>query len=76
MSTTPIIVTWHQALVVAGSADSDSVWQQDQLLTEWIGNRSFRVVELGNRSYESIANLEDLPSVDIVIIKEKSNDQS
>ena len=76
MSTTPIVVTWHQALVSAGSADSDSVWQQDQLLTEWIGNRSVRVVELGNRSYESIANLEDLPSVDIVIIKEKSNDQS
>ncbi|NBR25907.1 MAG: hypothetical protein EBU08_19425 [Micrococcales bacterium] len=76
MSTTPIVVTWHQALVSAGSADSDSVWQQDQLLAEWIGNRSVRVVALGNRSYESIANLEDLPQVDIVIIKEKSNDQS
>ena len=76
MSTTPIVVTWHQALVSAGSADSDSVWQQDQLLTEWIGNRSVRVVEMGNRSYESIANLEDLPQVDIVIIKEKLNDQS
>jgi len=76
MSTTPTVITWHQALVAAGSADSDSVWQQDQLLMEWIGDRSFRVIELGNRSYESIANLEDLPSVDIVIIKEKSNDQS
>ena len=76
MSTTPIVITWHQALLSAGSAESDSVWQQDQLLTEWIGDRSVRVVELGNRSYESIANLEDLPPVDIVIIKEKSNDQS
>jgi len=76
MSTTPIVVTWHQALVVAGSADSDSVWQQDQLLTEWIGNRSVRVIEITNHVYESIVNIEDLPPVDIVIIKEKSNDQS
>jgi len=76
MSTTPIVVTWHQALVVAGSADSDSVWQQDQLLTEWIGNRSVRVIEIKKHAYESIANIEDLPEVDIVIIKEKSNDQS
>jgi hypothetical protein len=76
MSTTPIVVTWHQALVVAGSADSDSVWQQDQLLTEWIGNRSVRVIEMTNHVYESIVNIEDLPPVDIVIIKEKSNDQS
>jgi hypothetical protein len=76
MSTTPTVITWHQALLSAGSAESDSVWQQDALLTEWIGNRSVRVVELGDRSYESIASIEDLPSVDIVIIKEKSNDQS
>ena len=76
MPTTPTVITWHQALLSAGSAESDSVWQQDQLLTEWIGNRSVRVVELGDRSYESIASIEDLPSVDIVIIKEKSNDQS
>ena len=76
MSTTPIVITWHQALVAAGSADSDSVWQQDQLLTEWIGNRSIRVIEIKNHAYELIANLEDLPPVDIVIIKEKLNDQS
>ena len=76
MSTTPTVITWHQALVAAGSADSDSVWQQDQLLTEWIGNRSVRVIEIKNHAYESIANIEDLPLVDIVIIKEKSNDQS
>lgn len=76
MSTTPIVVTWHQALLHAGSADSDSVWQQDELLTEWIGNRSVRVIEIKNHAYESIANIEDLPTVDIVIIKEKSNDQS
>ena len=62
--------------MVAGSADSDSVWQQDQLLTEWIGNRSVRVIEIKNHAYELIANIEDLPAVDIVIIKEKSNDQS
>jgi len=76
MPTTPTVITWHQALLSAGSAESDSVWQQDQLLTEWIGNRSVRVIELNNHAYESIANIEDLPSVDIVIIKEKSNDQS
>jgi len=76
MSTTPTVITWHQALVSAGSAESDSVWQQDQLLTEWIGNRSVRVIEIKNHAYESIANIEDLPPVDIVIIKEKSNDQS
>ena len=72
MLTTPTVITWHQALLSAGSAESDSVWQQDQLLTEWIGSRSVRVVELGDRSYESIASIEDLPQVDIVIIKEKS----
>ena len=76
MSTTPTVITWHQALLSAGSADSDSVWQQDELLTEWIGNRSVRVIEIKNHAYESIANIEDLPPVDIVIIKEKSNDQS
>jgi hypothetical protein len=76
MSTTPTVITWHQALLSAGSAESDSVWQQDQLLTEWIGNRSVRVIEIKNHAYESIANIEDLPPVDIVIIKEKSNDQS
>ena len=76
MSTTPTVITWHQALLSAGSAESDSVWQQDQLLTEWIGNRSVRVIEIKNHAYESIASIEDLPSVDIVIIKEKSNDQS
>ena len=76
MSTTPIVVTWHQALLSAGSAESDSVWQQDELLTEWIGSRSVRVIEIKNHAYESIANIEDLPKVDIVIIKEKSNDQS
>ena len=76
MSTTPTIITWHQALLSAGGADSDSVWQQDELLTEWIGDRTVRVIELNNHTYESIANIEDLPEVDIVIIKEKSNDQS
>jgi hypothetical protein len=76
MPTTPTVITWHQALLSAGSAESDSVWQQDQLLTEWIGNRSVRVIEINNHAYESIANIEDLPPVDIVIIKEKSNDQS
>ena len=76
MPTTPTVITWHQALLSAGSAESDSVWQQDQLLTEWIGNRSVRVIEIHNHAYESIANIEDLPDVDIVIIKEKSNDQS
>jgi hypothetical protein len=76
MPTTPTVITWHQALLSAGSAESDSVWQQDQLLTEWIGNRSVRVIEINNHAYEAIANIEDLPSVDIVIIKEKSNDQS
>ena len=76
MPTTPTVITWHQALLSAGSAESDSVWQQDQLLTEWIGNRSVRVIEINNHAYEAIANIEDLPPVDIVIIKEKSNDQS
>jgi len=76
MPTTPTVITWHQALLSAGSAESDSVWQQDQLLTEWIGNRSVRVIEINNHAYESIVNIEDLPEVDIVIIKEKSNDQS
>ena len=76
MSTTPVILTWHQALVAAGSAESDSVWEQDQLLTEWIGDRSVRVIEINNHAYESIVNIEDLPDVDIVIIKEKANDQS
>jgi hypothetical protein len=76
MPTTPTVITWHQALLSAGSAESDSVWQQDQLLTEWIGNRSVRVIEINNYAYESIANIEDLPEVDVVIIKEKSNDQS
>jgi len=76
MPTTPTVITWHQALLSAGSAESDSVWQQDALLTEWIGDRSVRVIEINNHAYESIANIEDLPEVDIVIIKEKSNDQS
>jgi hypothetical protein len=76
MPTTPTVITWHQALLSAGSAKSDSVWQQDQLLKEWIGDRSVRVIEIANHAYESIANIEDLPDVDIVIIKEKSNDQS
>jgi len=76
MPTTPTVITWHQALLSAGSAESDSVWQQDALLTEWIGDRSVRVIEINNHAYESVANIEDLPEVDVVIIKEKSNDQS
>lgn len=74
MSTNTIVFTWHQALLAAGSADSDSVWLQDQLLQEWIGDRTVRVVTLNNQTYESIVGQEDWPEVDIVIIKEKSND--
>ena len=69
MSTTPIVVTWHQALVAAGSAESDSVWEQDQLLSQWLEDRTCKVID-------SSESLQNLPRVDVVIIKEKSNDQS
>ena len=69
MSTTPTILTWHQALVAAGSAESDSVWEQDQLLSQWLEERTCKVID-------STESLQNLPRVDVVIIKEKSNDQS
>ena len=68
-NTKQLIYSWHQALLAAGSADSDSVLVQDEMLQNWIGNRTMAV----------IANESCLPScssVDLVIIKEKSNDQS
>ena len=68
-NTTQLIYHWHQALLAAGSADSDSVLVQDEMLQNWIGERTMAVIA-------SVADLELCSSVDLVIIKEKSNDQS
>lgn len=63
------ILTWHQVLLACGSAETDSEWVQDELVAEWIGNRTFCVVAEHNAPFAG-------NPVDIVIIKEKHNDKS
>ena len=61
----------HQALVAAGSANSDPILLQDQCLEDWLQGKRYLIVTVDSKdvltSYES-------QDIEIVIYKEKRND--
>jgi hypothetical protein len=59
------VYTMHEALVAAGSADSDNPFIQDSMLTDWISGRTFRCIH-------SKSELESCKQdgIEIVIFKE------
>lgn len=68
--------TWHEALSAAGATREDHPMIQDQLLEDWIGDRSIRVIEFDVHSYSAKLEQAVADNISIVIIKENPNDQS
>lgn len=66
-----VFYSMYEALVAAGSAESDPVMLQDQCLEDWLQGRRYLMVTVDSkaelRSFES-------QDIEIVIYKEKCND--
>ena len=65
----------HEALVAAGSAESDSELVQDIALEQWLGGRRYQVIEFDVYSPVLIEQAVT-QGIEVVIIKEKSNDNT
>jgi hypothetical protein len=66
----------HEALVTAGSADSDSEFTKDFALEQWLEGRRYQVIEFDVHSYSALLHEAVTQGVEVVIIKEKSNDST
>jgi hypothetical protein len=62
----------HEALVAAGSADSDSEFARDIALEQWLDGRKYQVIEFDVHSYSTLLEKAVTQGVEVVIIKEKS----
>jgi len=65
---------WHEALVASGSSPTDSVMLQDTCLEDWLCGRKFQVIEFDAGTHRYNVEEAERQGVEIVIIKEKSND--
>jgi hypothetical protein len=65
---------FNEALQAAGTSEHDSVFAQDQALEDWLANKKYRVIEFDVTSYSSQIELAVADGIEVVIIKEKSND--
>ena len=64
--------TWHEALVAAGSSESDPVFRQDQCLEDWLSGQQYQIIEFDAESYSAKLEQAVAQGMNIVIIKEKS----
>lgn len=64
--------TWHQALLAAGSSESDSVFQQDQCLEDWLRGQRYQIIEFDAETHSANLAQAVAQGMNIVIIKEKS----
>jgi hypothetical protein len=65
---------WSEALVASGSSPADPVMLQDTCLEDWLRGRKFQVIEFDVDTHRSQVEEAKRQGVEIVIIKEKSND--
>ena len=65
---------FNEALLAAGSSNSDSVFAQDQALEDWLKDKKYRVIEFDVKSYSSQLEIAVAEVIEVVIIKEKLND--
>jgi hypothetical protein len=65
---------FNEALSAAGTSERDSVFAQDQALEDWLMDKKYRVIEFDVVSYSSQIELAVADGIEVVIIKEKSND--
>jgi hypothetical protein len=65
---------WNEALVASGSATTDPVMLQDSCLEDWLRGKTFQVIEFDAQTYRSKIEEAERQGIEIVIIKEKSND--
>ena len=65
---------WHEALVASGSGPTDSLMLQDACLEDWLRGKTFQVIEFDAQTYRSRIEEAERQGIEIVIIKEKSND--
>ena len=65
---------WNEALVASGRGQTDSVMLQDACLEDWLRGKTFQVIEFDVQTYRSEIEEAKRQGIEIVIIKEKSND--
>ena len=65
---------WNEALVASGSGQTDSVMLQDACLEDWLRGKTFQIIEFDVQTYRSKIEEAERQGIEIVIIKEKSND--
>jgi hypothetical protein len=63
--------TWHEALLAAGSSESDSVFHQDLCLEDWLSGQQYQIIEFDVASYSAKIEQAVAQGMNIVIIKEK-----
>lgn len=62
--------SWHEALVASGSAETDSEFVQDELITQWLDGRRCVVIEApAQTAVEQAAS----QGVQVIIIKNSFN---
>ena len=65
---TVVEYSWHEALLASGSAETDPVLVQDELLNTWLAGRRCRIIETNAPiTVEQAVN----EGVEVIIIKEK-----
>ena len=60
--------SWHEVLVASGSAETDSEFIQDELITQWLDGRRCVVIETHAQSAVEQAVSQ---GIEVIIIKEK-----
>lgn len=64
--------TWHEALVAAGSSESDPIFLQDQCMEDWLLEQKYQIIEFDAQDYSAKMEQAVAQGMNIVIIKEKS----
>ena len=60
--------SWHEVLVASGSAETDSEFVQDELITQWLDGRRCVVIETHAQTAVEQAVSQ---GIEVIIIKEK-----
>jgi len=60
--------SWHEVLVASGSAETDSEFVQDELITQWLDGRRCVVIETHVQTAVEQAVSQ---GIEVIIIKEK-----
>ena len=60
-------MSWHEALLAAGTNETDSEMERDMRFNSWIGNRKYRIIDASE--YETQQPKAAADGIEVLIIK-------